>query len=130
MGLYLSNQEGAHHWLTVLTDLNNRSVKDILIACVNGLKGFPEAIETIYPDYRGPALPDSPDLQIHEVRGVQEPEGLLGRSEVRVQGGASECRRNRAGRTGDQAGRQILDGDPVLAQHMADPVDLLQIPGL
>lgn len=50
LGLYLSDQEGAHHWLSVLTDLNNRGVKDILIACVDGLKGFPEAIESIYPE--------------------------------------------------------------------------------
>lgn len=49
LGLYLSDQEGAHHWLSVLTDLYNRGVKDIMIACVDGLKGFPEAIETIYP---------------------------------------------------------------------------------
>ena len=50
LGLYLSDQEGAHHWLSVLTNLHNRGVKDILIACVDGLKGFPEAIESIYPD--------------------------------------------------------------------------------
>ena len=50
LGLYLSDQEGAHHWLSVLTDLQNRGVKDILIACVDGLKGFPEAISTIYPE--------------------------------------------------------------------------------
>jgi transposase-like protein len=50
LGLHLSDQEGAHHWLSVLTDLHNRGVKDILIACVDGLKGFPEAIEAIYPD--------------------------------------------------------------------------------
>lgn len=49
LGLYLSDQEGAHHWLSVLTDLHNRGVKDILIACVDGLRGFPEAIESIYP---------------------------------------------------------------------------------
>lgn len=49
LGLYLSDQEGAHHWLSVLTDLHNRGVKDILIACVDGLKGFPGAIESIYP---------------------------------------------------------------------------------
>lgn len=49
LGLYLSDQEGARHWLSVLTDLHNRGVKDILIACVDGLKGFPEAIESIYP---------------------------------------------------------------------------------
>jgi len=50
LGLYLSDQEGAHHWLSVLTDLHNRGVEEILIACVDGLKGFPEAIETIYPN--------------------------------------------------------------------------------
>jgi transposase-like protein len=50
LGLYLSDAEGAHYWLNVLTDLQNRGVKDILIACVDGLKGFPEAIETIYPN--------------------------------------------------------------------------------
>lgn len=50
LGLYLSDAEGAHYWLSVLTDLQNRGVKDILIACVDGLKGFPEAIATIYPD--------------------------------------------------------------------------------
>ncbi len=49
LGLYLSDQEGAHHWLSVLTDLHNRGVQDVLIACVDGLKGFPEAIESIYP---------------------------------------------------------------------------------
>ena len=50
LGLYLSDTEGAHHWLSVLTDLHNRGVKDILIACVDGLKGFPEAIASIYPN--------------------------------------------------------------------------------
>ena len=49
LGLYLSESEGARYWLNVLTDLNNRGVKDILIASVDGLKGFPEAIETIFP---------------------------------------------------------------------------------
>ena len=49
LGLYLSDQEGAHHWLSVLTDLQNRGVQDILIVCIDGLKGFPEAIETIFP---------------------------------------------------------------------------------
>ncbi|QEW05272.1 MULTISPECIES: IS256 family transposase [Nitrincola] len=50
LGLYLSESEGAHHWLSVLTDLHNRGVQDILIACIDGLKGFPEAIESIYPN--------------------------------------------------------------------------------
>lgn len=50
LGLYLSEHEGANFWLQVLTDLTNRGVKDILIACVDGLKGFPEAIETVFPN--------------------------------------------------------------------------------
>ena len=49
LGLYLSENEGANFWLSVLTDLNNRGLKDILIASVDGLKGFPEAIKAIYP---------------------------------------------------------------------------------
>ncbi|QIZ75755.1 IS256 family transposase [Ferrimonas lipolytica] len=49
LGLYLSDNEGAHHWLSILTDLHNRGIKDIIIACVDGLKGFPEAIATIFP---------------------------------------------------------------------------------
>lgn len=50
LGLYLSESEGANYWLSVLTDLQNRGVEDILIACVDGLTGFPEAINSIYPE--------------------------------------------------------------------------------
>lgn len=49
LGLYLSENEGANFWLSVLTDLHNRCLKDILIACVDGLTGFPDAINSIYP---------------------------------------------------------------------------------
>ena len=49
LGLYLSESEGANFWLSVLADLNNRGVEDILIACVDGLKGFPEAITAVFP---------------------------------------------------------------------------------
>lgn len=49
LGLYLSENEGANFWLQVLTDLSNRGVQDILIASIDGLKGFPEAIKAIFP---------------------------------------------------------------------------------
>jgi putative transposase len=49
LGLYTSATEGAHFWLSVLTDLQQRGVMDILIASVDGLKGFPDAINTIFP---------------------------------------------------------------------------------
>lgn len=50
LGMWLSENEGAKFWLNVLTELQNRGVKDILIACVDGLKGFPDAINTAFPD--------------------------------------------------------------------------------
>jgi putative transposase len=49
LGLWCSANEGAKFWLTVLTDLKNRGVKDMLIVCVDGLKGFPQAIEAVFP---------------------------------------------------------------------------------
>lgn len=49
LGMYVSRSEGANFWLSVLTDLQNRGVKDILIACVDGLKGFPDAIKSVFP---------------------------------------------------------------------------------
>ena len=50
LGLWTAQNEGAKFWLQVLTDLQNRGVKDIFIACVDGLKGFPETIEMVYPN--------------------------------------------------------------------------------
>jgi putative transposase len=49
LGLWITHNEGAKFWLQVLTDLKNRGVKDIFIACIDGLTGFPEAIEAAYP---------------------------------------------------------------------------------
>jgi putative transposase len=49
LGIYLSESEGAKFWFSVLNDLKNRGVDDILFACVDGLKGFPEAIQTAFP---------------------------------------------------------------------------------
>jgi putative transposase len=50
LGLWSSETEGAKFWLSIITELKNRGVKDIFIACVDGLKGFPEAIESVYPN--------------------------------------------------------------------------------
>ncbi len=50
LGLWIAQTEGAKFWLSVITELKNRGVQDIFIACVDGLKGFPEAIEAVYPD--------------------------------------------------------------------------------
>jgi putative transposase len=49
LGLWVGEVEGAKFWLNVLTELKNRGVRDILIACMDGLKGFPDAVESIFP---------------------------------------------------------------------------------
>ena len=49
LGMYVSESEGANFWLQVLTDLHNRGLKDILIACTDNLRGFSEAIQSVYP---------------------------------------------------------------------------------
>lgn len=49
LGIWVSENEGAKFWLSVITELRNRGVTDILIACCDGLKGFPEAIESVFP---------------------------------------------------------------------------------
>lgn len=52
LGLWLNETEGAKFWLSCLTDLKNRGVTDLLITCVDGLTGFPEAIQTVFPQAR------------------------------------------------------------------------------
>jgi len=49
LGLWIGEAEGANFWLNVLTELKNRGVEDIFIACIDGLKGFPEAINSVFP---------------------------------------------------------------------------------
>lgn len=49
LGLWIGQTEGANFWLNILTELKNRGVEDIFVACIDGLKGFPEAINTVFP---------------------------------------------------------------------------------
>jgi putative transposase len=49
LGMWIAQTEGAKFWLSVMTELKNRDVQDILVACVDGLKGFPDAIASVYP---------------------------------------------------------------------------------
>ena len=56
LGLWIAEHEGAKFWLSVMNELRNRGVQDVLIAVVDGLKGFPEAITAAFPDTGGPDL--------------------------------------------------------------------------
>lgn len=50
LGLWLADTEGAKFWMSVLTDIKNRGTEDILIACMDGLTGFPDAVKAVFPD--------------------------------------------------------------------------------
>ena len=52
LGLWIAENEGAKFWMGVLTEIRNRGLQDILIACMDGLSGFPEAVRSVYPDTR------------------------------------------------------------------------------
>lgn len=62
LGMYVSESEGAHFWLSVLTDLQQRGVRDILITCIDNLQGFAEAIATIFPKA------DVQSCVVHQIR--------------------------------------------------------------
>lgn len=62
--MWLAQTEGAKFCLSVLTELQNRGVKDIIIACVDGLTGLPEAIETVYPREPGAIVHGAFDAQL------------------------------------------------------------------
>ncbi len=66
LGLWAGQTEGAKFWLQVLTELKNRGVADVFIACVDGLKGFPEALETVFPQ-----VVVQPCI-VHQVRGLAQ----------------------------------------------------------
>jgi transposase-like protein len=53
LGLWIAENEGAKFWMGVLTQIKNRGVEDILIACMDGLTGFPDALRAIYPISKG-----------------------------------------------------------------------------
>ena len=122
LGLWTSGNEGAKFWLGVLTELRNRGVKDILIVCVDGLKGFPQAIETVFPEARvqlcivhcahGACQPELRELERAQIRGGRL-EGDLPRGD-RAPGG------KRTGRVHRQVGRQV-SGDRKAVERKLGP---------
>ena len=97
--------------MQVLTDLKTRGVQDILICCVDGLTGFPEAIEAIFPRHDGPNVPGPPDPLISEVRAPPRARAGRPRSEADLHRGR---RRLSAGRA---RGVRREVGSPVPGDH-------------
>ncbi len=73
LGLWIEQTEGAKFWLKVMNDLKTRGLNDILIAVVDGLKGFPEAIGAVYPRDDGADLHRAPDPELPRVRFLEGP---------------------------------------------------------
>src|ERR1700674_742919 len=80
LGMWIAQTEGAKFWLSVFTELQNRGVKDIFIACVDGLTGLPEAIEAVYPREPGAIVHGASDAQLPAVCVLQAHESGRDRS--------------------------------------------------
>ena len=88
LGMWFQETEGAKFWMQVLTELKQRGVQDILICCVDGLKGFPEAIEA---ERTAPAGAPDADPQVRSVR-------LRSAAGVRIADASASCRHSWRGR--------------------------------
>ena len=66
LGMYVGENESAKFWLSIMNGLKNRGVKDILIACVDGLSGFPQAIGAVYPQMSFGKLNEASFFELNE----------------------------------------------------------------
>ena len=98
LGLWTSGNEGAKFWLSVLTELRNRGVKDMLIVCVAGLKGFPQAIETVFPLAQVQAVHRAPGTSQPQLRELEGTEAGSRRPET-------DLSRGDGGGSGDEPGK-------------------------
>lgn len=71
LGMWLTNNEGAKFWLSIVTEIKNRGVEDILIASVDGLKGFPKGYMQCFSSNGSPTLYNSPDKILFEICRVK-----------------------------------------------------------
>ncbi len=107
LGMYISQSEGANFWLSVITDLKQRGIEDILIACIDNLKGFDEAIRTIFP------LTEVQTCIIHQIRMVKT--GIAENDAVEITSGLT------AGDIVVTSGAYLLNSEYIF-EHGADPM--------
>ena len=123
LGLWIEQTEGAKFWLRVMNELKNRGVEDVLIAVVDGLKGFPEAITAVFPQTQVQTC------IVHLIRFLQRPQGCRGGAEADLPG---QGRRRRARRTEHlrrrPMGPKIPGNRPVLATPLERGHPVLRFP--
>ena len=117
LGLWTSATEGAKFWLQILTEIRNRGVNDVLIACVDGLKGFPEAIQSVYPKDAGATLHRAYGAKQPELRELERAESSGGGFEDGLPRGHGRGGRTATGRFRRAVGRKVpFDWKDVAAQ--------------
>jgi hypothetical protein len=122
LGLWLAQTEGAKFWLQVVTELRNRGVQDIFIACVDGLKGFPDAIEAVFSQDGGATVHRAHGAPQPELRLVEAPQGGGGRPAPHLHGRHRRGGRADARRVRGPLGCRVPAHRPVLAQEL-EPLD-------
>lgn len=118
LGMYISESEGANFWLQVLTDLQNRGLDDILIACTDNLKGFTEAILSIFP---------KTEVQlciVHQIRNSlkyvasKDQKKFIERPQAGLPCHKQRCSRRSAFGAGRKMGQEIPRGHRKLAEQL------------
>ena len=128
LGLWVAQTEGAKFWLQVLTELQNRGVKDIFIACVDGLKGFPEAIEAVYPRTEVPALHRASGAGFAQLCALESTQAGGGGPAVDLPRGHSGRGRATPGAVGGQV-ESLSQREPGMAAELGAHHAVFQLPG-
>ena len=129
LGLWAGQAEGAKFWLQVLTELKNRGVADVFIACVDGLKGFPEAIADGVSAGAGAAVHRAPGAGLSELRVVETAQGGGRGSAADLPGQHGRRGRTAARRVCREMGWSVSDDQPDVAPELGAPDPVLRLPG-
>src|SRR3954463_1508573 len=130
LGLWLGQNEGAKFWLRVMNELRNRGVEDVLVAVVDGLKGFPEAITAVFPEATVQTCIVPPAAAEPRLRLLQGPQGGRRGAEGRLPRRRRRRRRGRARRLRGRALGPEVSGDrPSLAAGLGRGRAVLRLPG-
>ena len=129
LGLWAGQAEGAKFWLQVLTELKNRGVADVFIVCVDGLKGFPEAIETVFPQAQVQLCHGASSTGIAELRFLETAQGGGRGFAADLSGQYGRRGRTAAGGVRLEMGRDVSDDQPDVAPELGSLNAVFRLPG-
>jgi mutator family transposase len=129
LGLWTGEAEGAKFWLQVLTDLKNRGVADIFIACVDGLTGFPKAIETVFPQAQVQLCHSASGARVAELCLVETAQGSRRGSAVDLSSHHGRRRLFQPGGIRGKMGRCVSHDQSDVAPELGAADTILCLPG-